>query len=85
MKALNNKTIDYIFIVLLLLNGGTIIKIFGFTAIFQLITVFIMFLCIVLNGRFFVKKTVFTIFILVTGLFLMNFIHYFIANDYIFF
>ena len=85
MKALNNKTIDYIFIVLLLLNGGTIIKIFGFTAIFQLITVFIMFLCIVLNGRFFIKKTVFTIFILVTGLFLMNFIHYFIANDYIFF
>ena len=59
MKALNNKTIDYIFIVLLLLNGGTIIKIFGFTAIFQLVTAFIMFLCLIFNGRFFIKKTVY--------------------------
>jgi hypothetical protein len=72
----NQKYIDYIFIVLLLLNGGTIIKVLGYTAILQFITAFIMLLCLLINGRLFIKKTRITILVLVFGLLLMNSFHY---------
>lgn len=85
MKTSKNNYIDYIFIVLLLLNGGTIIKILGYTAILQIVTALIMLICLLINGRFFIKKTALTITFLVFGLMLINFVHYFIFDGYMFF
>ena len=69
---------------LLLLNGGTLIVVSGYSAILQFITVFIMIFCLLINGRLFIKKTRITILILVFGLLFMNIFHYSIF-DYDFF
>ena len=78
MNSSKHKYIDYIFIVLLLLNGGTLIKVAGNTVILQIVTVFIMLLCLLINRRLFIKKTGITIVVLVFGLLLMNSFHFLI-------
>lgn len=76
MNSLKHKYIDYIFIVLLLLNGGTLIKIIGYSAILQIVTAFIMLLCLLINRRLFIKKTGITILVLVFSLLLINSFHF---------
>ena len=66
---------------LLLLNGGIIIKVLGNTALLQIVTVAIMFLLLFVNGRLFVKKTGVTILFLVSSLLLINSFHFF-SFDY---
>lgn len=85
MNSSKQKYIDYIFIVLLLLNGGTLIKVSGYNAILQFVTVFVMLLCLLMNNRLLIKKTGITILVLVFGLLLMNLFHYLIFDYSIFF
>ena len=80
MNSSKQKYIDYIFIVLLLLNGGTLIKVSGYTAIFQVVTASIMLLCLLMNSRIFIKKTGITILVLVFGLLSINSFHFFIFD-----
>jgi hypothetical protein len=84
VNSSKHKYIDYIFIVLLLLNGGTIIKVIGYSAILQFVTAFIMLLCLLTNGRLFIKKTGITVLFLFFFILLINSFHY-LKFDYGFF
>ena len=75
-SSLKNKYIDYIFIVLLLLNGGSVLKTLGFTAILQFVTALIMLLCLLLNGRILIHKTGITLIFLIFGFLVLNSFHY---------
>lgn len=76
MNSSKNKYIDYIFIVLLLLNGGSVLKTLGFTAILQFVTALIMLLCLLLNGRILIHKTGITLIFLIFCFFVLNSAHY---------
>lgn len=77
------EIIDYIFIILLLLNGGTVIKVIGFTAEFQVFTLLVMFICLFINRRLFIKKTLNTIVLLTLIFSTISLVHFFKFNlDY---
>lgn len=76
-----NKIIDYIFVFLLLISGGTVLKVLGYTAYLNL---FILFIFILLSNK---KKTLsktnfvrISIFLLV--IFLINFTNYVQESNY---
>ena len=56
MKINKQKFIGYIFILFIILNGGTIIKVLGVGAEFQLITMFLFFIILMFSGKFKYKK-----------------------------
>jgi len=66
------KIIGYIFILFLILNGGTIIKILGIGAEFQLVTMFLFFIILILSGKFNYKKIVISILFFVPAFLLIS-------------
>jgi hypothetical protein len=76
----NKKHSDYIFILLLLLNGGSIIKVLGYTSLLQAATCFIMFILLLNNGLVFIKKTGLTIMFLIVTFLGLHLFHVFKFN-----
>jgi hypothetical protein len=74
------RNTDYIFIILLILNGGTIIKILGFTAITQFATVFLMFFLLLNNGKILIKGTTRAIVFFIFSFLLISFFHFYEFN-----
>lgn len=80
MKKKKNKYTDYIFIILLILNGGTIIKILGHTALLQILSALFMFFLLFINGKLYVNKTGGIIFFLILSFLVINLFHFFQFN-----
>jgi hypothetical protein len=76
----NKKHSDYIFILLLLLNGGSVIKVLGYTSLLQAATCFIMFILLLNNGLVFIKKTGLTIMFLIVTFLGLHLFHVFKFN-----
>lgn len=76
----NKKYSDYIFILLLLLNGGSVIKVLGYTALLQALTCFIMFMLLLNNGRILIKKTGLIIIFLIVTFLGIHLFHFFKFN-----
>ena len=76
---------DYLFIVLLILNGGTVLKVLGVTASLQAITMVIMMVSIVVNKKIFRPKTGLFLGLVISILLVINFFHYLKFDYYNFF
>lgn len=81
MNNVDYKYTDYLFIVLLVVNGGVVSKTLGYGPVIQVFTVVIMSLFLLLNGRILLGNTVVVIVIAMFILFLTHYIH-FITFDY---
>jgi O-antigen ligase/polysaccharide polymerase Wzy-like membrane protein len=75
------KLIGYIFILFLILNGGTIIKVLGIGAEFQLGTLFLFFTMIFLSGKLPYKKIVLSVFFFVPIFILISSIQFIKFNN----
>ncbi len=79
MKIKPHKIIGYLFVLLLILNGGSIVKVLGIGAEFQLGTLIVMFITLILAGKFNYKKTFISIlffvplFLLISSIQMMRF------------
>ena len=71
------RNTDYIFIILLILNGGTIIKELGLTALTQFATVFLMFFLLLKNRKLFIKGTTKAIVFFIFSFLLISLFHFF--------
>jgi len=74
------RNTDYIFIILLILNGGTIIKELGLTALTQFATVFLMFFLLLKNRKLFIKGTTKAIVFFIFSFLLISLFHFFEFN-----
>lgn len=83
---MNSKITDIyacILVFLLILNGGSLIKVMGYGPIFQIFTLIIFFIILLFSGRFNFKKLFSYSFFIILPLFVINLLHALIFDNYI--